>query len=278
MDKEVIGKEEVTPEFENEEFTLEVVEEGATETQTDEEKLALEAKIAEMEAENAKYKAQMDELSKASPPRESVSAIAEELRKLAQPAPAKPEETQTDFKKLFEDVDKNFYTSPSKSVVDVVTPIVQSMDKKYTDVIAKQALNISKLTVLYDESSKGDYIKYKDEVESIVSSLPPSESVYAEALKTVRANHFDDILAEKVQAQVEAMAQKAEQNVQQQQAATPQFTNAAQVQQARAKNVMRITPNQEAAARKWAMIKGYDWSDPAEKEWVLKYLKGNGSI
>lgn len=270
---------EVIPAFEDEEFKVEIVDEEAT-TEKDEATLALEAKIAEMEAAQAEYKAQIESLSTKAPGADQgLSALAEQLKQMSAPAAPKAPEVQTDFKALFETVDKNFYNSPSKSVVDVVTPIMQSMDKKYSEVAAQQAINISKLTVLADDSQKSDYIKYKDEVEKIVSASPPSESVYGDALKSVRALHFEDILAEKVAAQVAEITDKAEAAAQASVPTTPStFTNATQVQQARAKNTMRITAGQQLVASKWAMTKGYDWNDPEEKKWVLNYLKTNGVI
>jgi len=274
------GNQEPIPVFEDEEFKVEIIDEESPD-EKDEATLALEAKIAEMEATQAEYKAQIESLStKSTGDAPALSALAEQLKKLSTPEAPKAPEVQTDFKALFESVDKNFYTSPSKSVVDVVTPIMKSMDKKYSDVAIQQAVNISKLTVLADDTQKGDYIKYKDEVEKIVAASPPSEKVYSEALKTVRAAHFDDILAEKVAAQVAEITEKAEAAAAQ--ASTPAvpntFTNATQVQQARAKNTMKITAGQQLVASKWAMTKGYDWNDPEEKKWVLNYLKTNGVI
>ena len=267
---------DVTPEFEEEEFKVEVIDEN--EEVKDEATLALEAKIAEMEAEQARYKEEIEKLSTKTTQEDSLASLAAQLKAMASPPMEKPknDEPQVDFKTLFEEVDKNFYNSPSKAVVDVVTPIVQSMDKKYNDIIASQALNISKLAVLSDETLKGDYLKYKDEVEQIVSASPPSEKVYREALLKVRASHFDEILNEKLEAKMNEVLKKAEE--QQAPQAPQSFTNATMVQQARPTNTVRITAGQQAVAKKWAMNKGYDWNDPSDKAWVLKYLKNNGVI
>lgn len=271
---------EVTPTFEDEEFKIEIIdEEKEPGDKSDEKTLALEAKIAEMEVIQKEYKEKLENAPAS--PDVSMAALTEALKNIGKQEPTKPVEAQTDFKALFESIDKNFYNSPSKGVVDVVTPLMQSLDKKYSDVATQQAVNISKLTVLADDTQKGDYIKYKDEVDRIVNASPPSENVYGNALKQVRSLHFDDILAEKVAAQVAILTTAAEEAAKASLAtaqASPGFTNATHVQQARAQNSMKITANQQLVASKWAVTKGYDWNDPEEKKWVLTYLKTNGVI
>ena len=256
------------------EFTLEVTDEIQDK---DEEKLKLEAEVAELKAALEKKTPEAE----AKP--DTAALIAEELKRLAsQKEEVKPEETkpQVDFKALMEEVDKNFYNSPSQSIVSMITPIVETVDKKYSSVFTQQSLNIAKLKVMSDDSLKNDYVKYRDEVEAIVKSSPPSETVYEEAVKRVKANHLDDIIAEQVSAKIAELTAQAEKNlgVQATPAPAPQFTNATQVAQAQKKNVVRITPQQKQAAERWALTKGYDWNDPADREWVVKYLKDKGAI
>ena len=257
-----------------EDFKLEVVDEVP---EKDEKTLELEAKVAEMEAREQALREKLEQKDSADP----AVILAQELKKLAglkeeQAGEKRPEETPVDFKAIMDNVDKNFYSSPSKAIIDMVTPIVESVDKKYSSVYAQQAANIAKLKVLADDSLKNDYVKYKDEVEAIVKTSPPSETVYEEAVKKVKANHLDDIIAEQVAAKIAEITAQAEANVQVQQA--PQFTNATQVQQAAKANVVKITPAQQIRAKTWALTKGYDWNDPGDREWVVKYLKGQGAL
>jgi len=268
----------VVPDIENEEFKLEIIDE-VDESAPDEKTLALEARLAEMEAENARYKEQAN-APKGNEQMDIASALAAEMAKLNKPSVEQKPKAEIDYGKLFETVNKNFYSDPSKGIVDVMTPLIQSMDEKYSGTFNKQAATISKLTMLGDPQGSADYVKYKDEIEQLVSTSPPSEQVYSNALKAVRANHFDDIMQEKVAAQIALMTEKAEANIAK---ANPplsaNFTNATQVQAAHAKkNTGRLTQGQATTAAKWAMNKGYNWSDPEDQEWVVKYLKGEGVI
>ena len=262
-------------EFENEEFKLEVVEE---EGQKDDATMALEAKIAEMEAKQAEYMTTIEGLQNQAP--DSNIALAEAIAKMNRPTEVvkAPEQPQVDYAALFESTDKNFYNSPSKSVVDVMSPVLQSMDAKMTEANRANDLKMSKLMVLADESMKGDYIKYKDEVEKLVKTSPPSEEVYAKALKVVKGNHIEDIIAEQVAAKLADMEAKLAAVAEP--AKPAPFTNANQVQAAQAPkgDVLRVTARQQEIARKFAIQKGIDWSDPVEQRWTFKYLKGKGVI
>ena len=272
----------VTPDIVDEEFKLEIIEDPATPGK-DEGTLALEARIAEMEAKQTQDQETIIALQAGASDATMATALAAELKKIQAPAPVVTKETEpVDYNKLFETVDKNFFTSPSKGVVEVITPIMQSMDEKYSGTLKAQAVTISKLTMLGDPTGQSDYVKYKGEIDQIVKDSPPSESVYADALRSVRANHFEEIMQEKVAAQIKVITDKAEAAILTPppvQGQGPNFTNASQVQAAHAKkNAGRITAGQLATASKWAMQKGYDWADPEDQEFVIKFLKGEGAI
>ena len=274
--------EEIIAPLENDGFTLEIVEDEGIPAK-DEATLALEAKIAEMEVTQAANMKIIEEMKGTAQTGNSMAGLAAEIKKMAVVAPVeKPvEQPGVDYAALFESTDKNFYNSPSKSVVDVMSPVLQSMDAKFNDASVKSALNVSKLMVLADDSMKGDYIKYKPEVDKLVSTFPPSEDVYSRALKVVRGNHIEDIIAEQVAAQMTAITEKAEAAAVEEAAklkTTPQFTNATTVQQAQVKKVVRITPRQQEIARKFAITKGFPWKDQEDQMWVINYLKGKGVI
>lgn len=277
LDKATIDPAEIM----DEEFKLEIIDEPVEGTK-DAATLAMEVKLAEMEAQNAAYAEQLTKLQGTGKETDIASALAAELKKIQTPqvTSAPPVKEEIDYNKLFETVDKNFYTSPSKGVVDVVVPLMEQMDKKYSGALSTQAITISKLTMLGDPSGQMDYVKYKEEVDKLVKDSPPSEQVYSNALKMVRANHFEEIMAEKVALQLKEITDKAEAAVTAPPAGVaPGFTNATQVQAAHAKkNAGRITAGQLATASKWAMQKGYDWNDPEDQEWVVKFLKSEGAI
>ena len=266
--------------FDNEDFTVEVVDDDGAAAK-DDATLALEAKIAEMEQKQGEYLTTIEGLQANSAQGQSMASLAQEIKNMAAPAAVAPDpaQPQVDYGALIESTDKNFYNSPSKSTLDITSPLFQSMDQKINEATARNMVSMSKMVVLTDDSMKGDYIKYKDEVDKFVAGSPPSEDIYSKALRAVRGNHIEDIIAEKVAAQMLTITEKAEASATEAaKPAQPQFTNATQVQQAQAKKVMRITPRQQEIARKFAITKGYDWNDAGEQKWVVSYLKGKGVI
>ena len=271
----------VPVDFVDDAFKLEVIDEKIV-PEKDEATLALEAKIEELEAGNSQYKEALEQLTSNQGQDANLSLLAQEVAKLKETqAPQAPAQTkqEVDYGKLIETTDKNFYQAPSKSVLDLVSPVVQSLDAKYGGMAEKQSLNISKLTVLADDAVKGDYIRYKDEVDKLVQLSPPSETIYMETLKKVRANHMDDIIAEQVALQVAKITDAAEAEAAKAVAPAP-FTNATQQSAVPPKAAVpvRISTQDQAYAQRWALIKGYTWADLEDQKFVVNYLKKTGEI
>lgn len=263
--------EDQVPELGTEEFNI-VVEDTP---QKDDATLALEAKIAEMEAERQAWQTQPQGDG-------GMSQLAEQLAKMNQPSAPPTDTVETiDPQALVEQVNKGFYDNPAMGVMQLLDPIVKNMQKQNESANSKRDLQISKLSVLADETTKGTYGKYQDEIETIVGSMPASETVYREAINKVQMLHMDDIVAERVEAAVAkateaAMAQVAPV------AKAPPFTNATGVQTKPPANVSANETVKSQAdltmVKNWMMAKGYTYSDDGDRNFAIGYMREKGVI
>ena len=250
---------------------------------------------AELEAKNAELQAQLEELKRQQESIETnkgFEALAEELKNLKAPAPAPevPQDPAKDFNAIIEETSKTFYNDPTKSVLNLLTPVVTQLQTEAEKKAAAQDMQISKLTVLATPGDKDLYAKYSEDVESIVKTLPPSATAYQEALKKVQILHQDEIIEEKVQAKVQEALQQA--TNQAQAAVQAGTTVTGQVGQApislagMPKTAAPKAKSNALTAAQWndlkqqAMIKGFDIGDPnsltADGVWAIERYKKNG--
>lgn len=259
------------PALEDENFDIEVMDDVP---QKDDATLALEARIAELEAEKQTL------VSTPLPPSSGndISALAAEIAKM-QSRPAEVAKPQMDVNALVEEVNKGFYDNPSAGVMKLLDPIVKSMQEQNASGNAKRDLQISKLSVLADESVKGVYGQYTDEIEAYVASKPASETVYREAIKAVQADHMEDIIAAQVNAKLEeALAAASSQAAP---AKAPQFTNATGVQRTPPEQAVKKNlpyKSDVPKVKEWMMTQGINWNDTEDRDWAVGYLRDNGAI
>lgn len=257
------------PAVENEEFSVEVVNEG---TEQDAEKLALEAKIAELEQQTVA-------LTQAQPV-DQTAALVEALSALRQPTPSPPlpesnaGAPQIDLKSLMVEANKEYFADPAQSTLKLVAPLleqVQAQNKADSD---SKSVKISMLTAMNDPGSKDIFTKYKDEIEATVAAdASPDADVYQRAIGKVKSNHFDDILQEKAEALVAEALAKAQGTV----AKTPPFSNATIPPaggsvDARVISKAKVTAAQDKRIKQIALEKGLSY------EKVYTYFKDKGQI
>jgi hypothetical protein len=262
------------PDPNTDDFDIAIVEPGQEEESSEpswEEKLAaLAEKNKELETKLGQQ-APMDQL-------------AQQLASLAKPQVVEkkeePKPNQIDWASLTKKIDSDFYSSPSKNILELVTPIFEQMQTKSAKDNAEKDKVISKLATANDPKYAPIYNDYKDEVEQLVNTLPPHTNVYQEAVEKVRSNHYSEIMEKDVQARVDELVAKALEG----KGVTPnrQFTNAtsppstppAQPQT----NGYKVTRAQFDAAQKWADTMGFPFEDSTDKRWVIDHLKKEGKI
>lgn len=243
----------------------------------------LEAKIAELEAQNAA-------LAQAPPPESPAdagfAALAAELKSLKTPTPVtEPDQSGPDYNEVIKDTSKNFYNDPTKSVLNLMTPVVQQLKQENDKRANSQAMQISKLTVLSTPGDKEFYVKYQAEVDSIAGSLPPSESAYQEALAKAKVLHVDDIVNEQVEARVNAALEQAtvqaQASVAQTQRQAPTTLSTIPTK-APAQSKPSLTKLQWQDLQRQALVKGFDLGTAerltAEGVWAIERYKALGRL
>lgn len=257
---------------EDENFSLEIVDE----TQPVDNTSALEAEIAELKA------AQAVPVQAAPQTDEGFAALAQEIRKL-QPAPvAAAPAPGVDYTQVVAGVKKDFYGDPTESVLTLLNPIATGLKEDQDARFAKQALQISKLTVLSTDEDKNLYMKYKEDADAIAATLPPSENTYQQALDHVRLKYSKDLVQEGVDAALAQAVATAEANVTVQQPVHRQ----APVTLASTAPKPAPTQNRSLNAAQWqdlqqqALIKGFDLGNAssltADGVWAIERYKQNG--
>lgn len=266
---------QVTPEVENEEFKLEVVDDnvGAGEDQA---LLDLQSKMAELQAENEKLRT-----APAVAPDPGLSQLAEILKQMQQPkVEEKPKGPQLDIKKLMEEKNADFYKNPSQSVYELITPVLQQMKTETESEVTTLKVMNSKLSALSIDENKQIYGRYSEEIEEIAKTLPPSTNVYQTAINQVKMNHIQDIVEERAKALAEVSL--SEQVRQAEEAAKasvsqPTITSAGLLGQAKP-TTAQVTPGQKAQMEAWMLTKGYNKNDPADVSFTYNYFKSKGVI
>lgn len=256
---------------EGEDFSLEIVDEIADEVD----------KTAELEVEIAALKAKNEELMSAPPVNtEEVgfAALAEELKKMQKPEAPVAQNPGVDYTKVVEDTAKNFYADPTKSVLNLLTPVVTQMQTESDAKLNDQAMQISQLTVLSTPGDKELYIKYKAEVDEVAGGLPPSAQVYQKALSQVKTAHVDDLVNERVQEALKKATEQAEISVRQN-APISLATSPAKAE--RTKNYSMTTAQWETMQHQ-AMVKGFEIGTKddltADGLWAVERFKRMGKL
>jgi len=257
-----------------------VEDEGYEVVATEEADDQADLKSAELEAQNAELHKQLEALkasqNEPAPAGDQFGELANAIRELQGPKKDGVSEPQTDYNKIIENVRKDFYTDPTKSVLSLLQPVAQEIQSNADKQIQAQSKQISKLTALNTPGDKDLMVKYSSEVEELVGSLPPSERVYQEALQRVKLNHLDDLVNERAQALTQQTIDAAEANVAQSMPNRgPQDLS---TMPRKGKVKVQITRQKITELQKWGMIKGYDWNDPADQSFIIEYAKDKGWI
>lgn len=264
----------LTPEIEEDEFSYEVVEETPAE---DPQTLLLQTQIAEMQAKLDEAKA----VTNAPRPEDNgMLELAAAIKLQNSPKlPDAAEEFNARFQKEYEAANKDYHNDPlgnsTKINALMMEKVQHDMDVKFN----QQAATISQLNA---QSADSDLMaKYGDEIKEIASSLPPSSSVYQEAVSKVKMNHFDEIMAVQVEQaiakQLEALKPK---KTPEETAASVDFTNstAAPVPAEVKKPVPKVTQAEVTRLEGWAKNHMLDWSVKGNKEYTIqRYLKHKAS-
>jgi hypothetical protein len=248
-----------------------------------------EDKTAELEAKNNELAAQLEALKAAQqtavPATDGFSELAAEIRKIGTPVQAAPEAPQgTDYETLLKEVGQDFYKDPAMNVARIVGPAVNDVKMAAQAQIDQQAMQISKLTVLNTPGDKDLYVKYKDEAEELAAKSANKAQAYQDAMKQVKANHMDELIAaqveEKLNEAISAAEGKATGATSTPSAPLP--VDVSTMPRKPAKVTTRITPQQWSKIAEWSLIKGYDLGTPenpgSEQAWVINYMKSKGVI
>lgn len=267
-----------TPEVIEDDFTYDIVEETP---QEDPKTLLLQTQIAEMQA-----KLDEAEAAKAIVPQQD-NGMAELTAVLkAQNAPKTPsaQEAWTEkFKTAYEDANKNYHDDPLGKSTQLNALMMEKLQNDMEQKFNQQAATISQLNAQSVDTEL--MTKYGDEIKEIASALPPSASVYQEAIATVKMNHFDEIMTAQVEAavakQMEAILPPAKSP--EEIAASVDFTNsvsAPATEQAR-RPKPQVTQAEVTKLEAWGSTHMLDWSVAGNKEFTIKrYLehKANGGM
>ncbi len=278
MVEEGAGQTPETPENERavpqeQTFGIEIVDdpvEGSSEP--DDKHLALEAKIEEL---TAKLEAKA-EPAPAQPSGETamMAQILAEMQK--QNAPKEEAAPSVNLEELAKKIDGNFFNNPSKSVYELITPVIQQLQEQQGAVISKQASQIERLTAQSDPASKDVLEKYSAEVDALTKG--DSKVSYTEAIGKVRLAHLDEIVADKAAALLEAKMAELQTSAQ-----PAPFTNASlPPSTARPEpeepGTIRVTKSEAAKLRQFALSKALDFDDEDQQEYIYDKAKAMGVI
>lgn len=197
---------EVDPNAEAPESAFEVVDESAPaqEGPSREELLAkfeqTQKELAELKASQA-TQSRFDELSS------TIHKIVERPINVQAPSVQAPEESDADFK---ERLQRQLLDDPAAALNDWG---MRFMGKGLNTIIAGQE-KLSRKLALSDPENKKLYDKYSSEIEVEIQRIPVQDrvsdpDVYGRAFSAVRGRHLEDVIAERVQAELDkALAAK----------------------------------------------------------------------
>lgn len=240
----------------------------------------IEDKSAELEVENARLKAQLEAAQAApvAPADTGFADLAAEIRRMNPPVETAPQ--GTDYNAFLKEKGAEFYKDPAMTSAAISAQVAQDTMSPLQATINTQAMQISKLTMLQTPNDATLYGKYAAEVEEAATNAKNKGAAYQEAMKSVRANHMDELIQEGIQAGLNQAVQQAEANVPK--ASSPLPSDLSTMPRKAAQAPTRITNKTWDAISKWSVIKGYEIGTPQapgpDMAWVVDYMKGKGVI
>ena len=238
-------------------------------------------KTAELEAQNAELQAKLTAAT-AVPvvPNDGFAELAAEIRKIA-PAPAAPAVPQeTNYEEFLKQKGVDFYKDPALTSAAIAAQIVQDSLSPAQAQIEVQAAQISKLTLLNTPGESELYIRYKDEIEAFALESKSKGTSYQDAMKVVKANHIDDLIADQVTAKLAEATKQAEVNAAQGSAPLP--LDVSSMARKPAAKQIRISQQQWNTMEKWSLIKGFDLgttkSPGTDQSFVIDHMRKLGVI
>jgi len=175
----------------------------------------LKQKQAELEA----AKQQNDPVAAMS---KGIEALGQRLAPQQAPDVRLPGPGQLDVKKLREDVNAKFYDDPFATITELMQIVQQGNGTQQ----ANTNLMYSKRLLQVDPSTRDLYKRFENEVEVEVSRMSIQErmnnpAVYDEALTRVKARHMEELMDERVKAEIAKLQQPANGQQQQQKQTRP---------------------------------------------------------
>ena len=234
--------------------------------------LAYQTKIAELEAQIL--------ASQAAPvvapqPVAGMQELADILKTNQSPAVDPKAEKAAKFNAMYQAAEKGYHDDPLGNATKISAALMETLEADFNQKFNAQAAQLSQMNA---QSNDAELMAlYGDEVKDIASTLPPSGSVYQDAIAQVKMNHYDDIMAAKVQAEVAKAIEAA--GVAPQVAKTPAeiqaaagFTNASAAPATEAVKApkLRFTSIEIAGMKKWGNEHMLNWDTGTNKEYIMK--------
>lgn len=156
--------------------------------------------IEELRAKQAELQAKVD-------PVEALKTAVQGLGGQLKPAETKPDVSVRpnvgvqDWKQYENDFNTKVFENPFAAITDIVSKATEMQSAS----VANQNLAYSRRIVQIDPATKDHYSRWANEVEAEVAKMPVSvrasnPNVYEDALRVVKANHLDELIAEKISA------------------------------------------------------------------------------
>jgi len=188
------------------ESAFEVIDEGAP-VQEGPSREELLAKFEQTQKELAELKIAQSTQNRFDELNSTIHKIVERPINVQAPPPPQSEESDADFK---ERLQRQLLDDPAAALNDWG---IRFMGKGLNTIIAGQE-KLSRKLALSDPDNKKLYDKYSSEIEAEIQRIPVQDrvsdpDVYGRAFSAVRGRHLEDVIAERVQAELDkALAAK----------------------------------------------------------------------
>jgi len=240
-------------------------------------------KTLDLEARNAELTAQIAEMNKRNERpagNEGFSELAAEIRRI-NPAPKEEVPKGTDYNTFLREKGADFYKDPAMTTAQIAAQISQDAVSPAMALVQKQAMQISKLTLLNTPGDNALYTTYRDEVEAIAKTFSGSDEAYQNAIKQVKTAHMDELIEAQVSARMEKVVNDAEERVTTKPRAPLPVDISSAPRKPAARNY-KIPARDWDAVKKWSLIKGFSIGSPGnpgpDQEFVLEHLREKGII
>ena len=192
-------------------FDFEIVDSSMYGKEKSDELVAAETKLAELEAA-IKAKESSNVNSEAlTTAMQSIQEMQKQLAggiKLQKDTPS-PE--PIDIEALKKSFNTELFNDPFAVVSDLITKVAGPLKAELDQFKANQSKADARAELLMSDENRNFYSKYRDEVDQMAAKIDAPDA-YSQALKLVKADHIEDLVAEQVQAAL-ANATKATPNV-----------------------------------------------------------------